>query len=154
MKLHDSSNTIVLFQCVDRKSELTFFLRIAQCDLASDHCGLGSKPMFQGFLDENVKISSQQYRTWSDCRNVKAALALCWWQNLNQVAACGQRVKSLIPGLCCVFVLTVFIQGKSIRPRLVLCSMYDGPVSPIHSGHLYLRLSTPVCPVQLPVLQI
>ena len=34
-------------------------------------------------VDENVPLSSKQYRAWSDCMDVLAALALYWWQTLK-----------------------------------------------------------------------
>ena len=30
----------------------------------------------------DIKMVSQQYRAWSDCMDVKASLALYWWQRL------------------------------------------------------------------------
>ena len=35
---------------------------------------------FLGYQDE--KLVSHQYRAWSDCMDVQAGLALCWWQRL------------------------------------------------------------------------
>ena len=37
---------------------------------------------FKGYLDDNLKMISQQYIAWSDCTDVQAVLALYWWQRL------------------------------------------------------------------------
>ena len=35
---------------------------------------------FQGYLDMNLELDSQQYKAWSDCIDVQSSLALNWWQ--------------------------------------------------------------------------
>ena len=40
-------------------------------------------PSIFGTENENLKLVSQQYRTWSDWTDVHADLALYWWQRLT-----------------------------------------------------------------------
>ena len=49
---------------------------------------------FQGYQDGNLKLVSQQYRTWSDCTDVQAGLALYWWQRLLTFSVSRIRVNN------------------------------------------------------------
>ena len=46
------------------------------------------------YLDENMKMLSQQYGAWSDSTDVQSGLALYWWQRLITFGVGRIRVKS------------------------------------------------------------
>ena len=48
---------------------------------------------FQGYQDKNLKLVSQQYRTWSDSTDLQTGLALYWWQRLISFSSRRVRVK-------------------------------------------------------------
>ena len=48
---------------------------------------------FQRYQDENSKLTSQQYRDWSDYTGIQQGLALYWWQILITFGSCMIRFK-------------------------------------------------------------
>ena len=57
---------------------------------------------FGEYHDENLKLVSQQYRTSSDCTDVKAGLVLNRWQRLSTYSSSRVRIKY-------IFVVIVFL---------------------------------------------
>ena len=54
-----------------------------------------------GYQTETLKLRSKQYRAWSDCTNVRASLALCWWQML--ITFGSSRIK--VNHSCTIFAI-------------------------------------------------
>ena len=71
--------------------------------------------IFRDIQYENLKLVSQQYRAWSDCKDVQAGLALYWWQRLITFGVGRIRVKNWLDYMYNILVLWYSIINEILR---------------------------------------